>query len=114
KLIPGLDLKTAAVSNFSGQGTHTTTFAEMFELPGGGYLIDTPGIREFGIYDISREELSHYFVEMRARFNQCRFDNCRHINEPCWVVYKPLDSDELARGRYDSYLSMFEGFDTRA
>jgi len=114
KLIPGLDLKTAAVSNFSGQGTHTTTFAEMFELPGGGYLIDTPGIREFGIYDISREELSHYFVEMRARFNQCRFDNCRHINEPGCAVIHAVEANEIALSRYESYLSMYEGFDTRA
>lgn len=114
QLIPGLNLKTAEISSFSGQGIHTTTFAEMFELPIGGYLIDTPGIREFGIYDIGREELSHYFKEMQARFNQCRFDNCRHINEPGCAVIEAVQNDEIALSRYESYLSMYDNFDTRA
>lgn len=117
RLIPGLNLKTAAISDFSGKGIHTTTFAEMFELPAkdhGGYIIDTPGIREFGIIDIPPEELSHYFVEMRDRFNCCRFDDCRHINEPGCAVIEAVEEGEIAQSRYESYLSMYEGFDNRA
>ncbi|HYH55643.1 MAG TPA: GTPase RsgA, partial [Anseongella sp.] len=136
KLIPDLNLKTAGISGFSGKGIHTTTFAEMFPLPparpsggegpGGraspasdtaasdGYIIDTPGIREFGIFDIQREELSHYFIEMRERFNQCKFDNCRHINEPGCAVIKAVGNGEISLSRYESYLSMYEGFDSRA
>ncbi|QEC52219.1 ribosome biogenesis GTPase [Anseongella ginsenosidimutans] len=120
KLIPDLDLKTASISDFSGKGIHTTTFAEMFALPGesggtaAGYLIDTPGIREFGIFDIKREEISHYFVEMRERFNQCKFDNCRHINEPGCAIIRAVENGEIALSRYESYLSMYEGFDNRA
>lgn len=122
KLIPGMDLKTANISGFSGKGTHTTTFAEMYELPpagapaekAGGYIIDTPGIREFGIFDIPPEELSHYFPEMRERFNQCKFDNCRHLNEPGCAIVKAVEKEEIALSRYESYLSMYENFDTRA
>lgn len=116
RLIPDLALKTAPVSDFSGQGIHTTTFAEMYALPGNdeAYLIDTPGIREFGIFDISREELSHFFLEMRERFNQCKFDNCRHINEPGCAIIGAVENGEIALSRYQSYLSMYEGFDSRA
>lgn len=120
RLIPGLQLKTASISGFSGKGIHTTTFAEMFELPqqpdgaASGYIIDTPGIKEFGIFDISREELSHYFVEMRDRFNQCKFDNCRHISEPGCAIIRAVESGDIAISRYESYLSMYEGFDNRS
>jgi len=82
RLMPELSLKTGEVSGRSGKGQHTTTFAEMFDLPGGGKIIDTPGVKEFGLIDMEREELSHYFPEMRALLGKCRFHNCLHINEP--------------------------------
>jgi ribosome biogenesis GTPase / thiamine phosphate phosphatase len=80
-VVPGMELKTQDVSGWSGKGIHTTTFAEMYDLPLlNAQIIDTPGIREFGLVDISRQELSHYFPEMRARLNDCQFNNCLHIN----------------------------------
>ena len=78
-IFPELKLRTTEVSNWSGKGMHTTTFAEMFDLPLGGKAIDTPGIRELGLVDITKQELSHYFPEMRARLNGCKFNNCNHL-----------------------------------
>ncbi|MES2267768.1 MAG: ribosome small subunit-dependent GTPase A [Bacteroidota bacterium] len=114
RLLPDLDLRTHIVSEWSDKGMHTTTFAEMFELPQGGYIIDTPGIRELGVIDIEKEVLSHFFPEMRQRMNQCRFNNCRHINEPGCAVLDALEEGEIAPSRYDSYLSIYNGNDTRA
>ncbi|MBD1385541.1 ribosome small subunit-dependent GTPase A [Mucilaginibacter rigui] len=114
RLLPNLDLRTHMVSEWSDKGMHTTTFAEMFELPQGGYIIDTPGIRELGVIDIEKEVLSHFFPEMRERMNQCRFNNCRHINEPGCAVLDALEAGEIAPSRYDSYLSIYNGNDTRA
>ena len=87
-ICPQLELKTQDVSGWSGKGLHTTTFAEMFDLPFGGKIIDTPGMREFGLVDISKQELSHYFPEMRSRLNDCQFNNCQHINEPGCAIKK--------------------------
>jgi ribosome biogenesis GTPase len=114
RLLPDLDLRTHMVSEWSDKGMHTTTFAEMFELPEGGYIIDTPGIRELGVIDIEKEVLSHFFPEMRERMNQCRFNNCRHINEPGCAVLDALEEGEISQSRYDSYLSIYHGNDTRA
>jgi ribosome biogenesis GTPase len=114
RLLPDLDLRTHMISDWSDKGMHTTTFAEMFELPQGGYIIDTPGIRELGVIDIEKEVLSHFFPEMRQRMNQCRFNNCRHINEPGCAVLDALEEGEIAQSRYDSYLSIYHGNDTRA
>jgi ribosome biogenesis GTPase len=102
------------ISDWSDKGMHTTTFAEMFELPQGGYIIDTPGIRELGVIDIEKQELSHFFPEMRERLNQCRFNNCRHINEPGCAILEAIEEGEIALSRYDSYLSIYNGNDTRA
>lgn len=113
-LSPGLNQRTMQVSEAHDKGMHTTTFAEMFELPDGVFLIDTPGIRELGIIDIKPEELGYYFPEMRERLNQCRFHNCRHINEPGCVILKAVEEDEITVSRYESYLSIFHGNDTRA
>src|SRR4051812_18302254 len=113
-LLPDLELRTSEVSEWSDKGTHTTTFAEMFELPQGGFIIDTPGIRELGVIDIEKEVLSHFFPEMRERMNQCRFNNCRHINEPGCAVLDALEAGEISQSRYDSYLSIYHGNDTRA
>jgi ribosome biogenesis GTPase len=113
-LLPDLKLRTTEISEWHDKGMHTTTFAEMFELPQGGYIIDTPGIRELGVIDIEKNELSHFFPEMRARLNQCRFNSCRHINEPGCAVIKAVEAGEIELSRYESYLSIYHGNDTRA
>ncbi len=108
KLFPSFQLKTQDVSGWSGKGMHTTTFAEMFDLPGGGRLIDTPGMREFGIVDISKQELSHYFPEMRALINECQFNNCLHVNEPGCAIKKALLEGYINPERYISYLNILD------
>lgn len=113
-LLPQLDLRTNEVSDWSDKGMHTTTFAEMFELPQGGFIIDTPGIRELGIIDIEKHELGRYFPEMRSRMQDCRFNNCRHINEPGCAVLEALENEEIELSRYESYLSIYNNNDTRA
>lgn len=112
-LIPGLELKTGIISDWSDKGKHTTTFAEMIDLPFGGKLIDTPGIRELGIVDIEPQELSHFFPEMRMLLNQCKFHNCRHINEPGCAVLEALENGEIEPSRYDSYLSIYNNENNR-
>jgi len=113
-LLPDLKLRTTEISEWHDKGMHTTTFAEMFELPQGGYIIDTPGIRELGVIDIEKNELGHFFPEMRARLNQCRYNSCRHINEPGCAVIKAVEDGEIELSRYESYLSIYHGNDTRA
>lgn len=113
-ILPDLHLRTTEISEWHDKGMHTTTFAEMFVLPFGGFLIDTPGIRELGIIDIEKHELGHFFPEMRSRLNQCRFNNCRHINEPGCAVLEAVNEGEIELSRYESYLSIFHGQDTRA
>ena len=107
-LSPGLDLKTANVSVQHEQGQHTTTFAEMFDLEGGAKIIDTPGIKGFGVVDIQREELSGYFDEFSALKEQCKFNNCMHINEPQCAVKAASEKGEIAQSRYKSYLQLLE------
>lgn len=114
QIIPGIALRTGEISDWSDMGKHTTTFAEMFELPFGGKLIDTPGIRELGIADIEPEELAHFFPEMRSRMHGCKFHNCVHINEPGCAILKALDEGGIESTRYDSYLSIYHKNDTRA
>ncbi len=113
-ILPDLQLRTTEISEWSDKGMHTTTFAEMYDLPGGGDIIDTPGIRELGVIDIEQQELSHFFPEMRERMHDCRFNNCRHINEPGCAVLEALENGEIEPSRYDSYLSIYNGNDTRA
>ncbi|NCD69245.1 ribosome small subunit-dependent GTPase A [Mucilaginibacter agri] len=113
-ILPELALRTNQVSDWSDKGMHTTTFAEMFELPEGGFIIDTPGIRELGVIDIEQQELGHFFPEMRQRMHDCRFNNCRHINEPGCAVLAALEDGEIEPSRYESYLSIYHGNDTRA
>jgi len=112
-IIPGASLKTGAVSDWSDKGQHTTTFAEMHKLPFGGYLIDTPGIREFGIIDIEQQELGHFFPEFRERMNECKFYNCHHIHEPGCAVIDAVENGEIEISRYESYLSIYHGNETR-
>lgn len=113
-LFPDMALRTQEVSGWSGKGLHTTTFAEMFDLPFNGKIIDTPGIREFGLVDISRQELSHYFPEMRALLNECQFNNCQHINEPGCAVKAAVESGEIAESRFLSYYSILESIDDKS
>ncbi|MBE8714192.1 ribosome small subunit-dependent GTPase A [Sphingobacterium hungaricum] len=112
-IIPDSNLKTGNISEWSDKGKHTTTFAEMIELPNGGFIVDSPGIRELGVVDIEKGELSHYFPEMRALLNQCKFHNCRHINEPGCVVLEAVENGEIENSRYESYLSIFHNQNTR-
>lgn len=108
KLDPDLELKTAEVSEAHYTGQHTTTFAEMHPLQFGGHIIDTPGIRGFGLVDIERDELAGYFPEMRAMLPECKFYNCLHINEPKCAVKAAVKTGEVAETRYKSYLNMYE------
>lgn len=112
-MLPDLQLKTQDVSGWSGKGMHTTTFAEMFDLPGGGAIIDTPGMREFGLVDISKQELSHYFPEMRDRLNDCQFNNCQHVNEPGCAIKKAVADGEIAEDRYVSYVNILDSIEER-
>jgi ribosome biogenesis GTPase len=112
-ILPEAEVKTGAVSDWSDKGQHTTTFAEMYSLPFGGYLIDTPGIRELGVFDIEPQELGRLFPEFRERMGDCRFHNCRHINEPGCAVLVALENGEIEPSRYDSYLSIYHGNETR-
>jgi ribosome biogenesis GTPase len=112
-IAPDLRLRTGEVSNFAQKGIHTTTFAEMFDLGEGTRIIDTPGIKELGLMEVGEEELSHYFPEMRMFLNQCKFHNCRHLNEPDCRIQTAVDKGEIAPERYNSYLSMIAGEDNR-
>ncbi|HYF33436.1 MAG TPA: ribosome small subunit-dependent GTPase A [Chitinophagaceae bacterium] len=114
-LLPALQLKTQHVSGWSGKGIHTTTFAEMFDLPfeGGGKIIDTPGMREFGLVDISRQELSHYFREMRELLQDCQFNNCLHLEEPGCAIKKALEEGRIYAERYFSYCNIFDSIEEK-
>ncbi|RYU79009.1 ribosome small subunit-dependent GTPase A [Hymenobacter persicinus] len=112
-LVPDLDIKTSEISEFSDKGVHTTTFAEMLEVRPGTYIIDTPGIKELGLVDIPPAQLAHYFPEMRALLNQCRYHNCQHVHEPGCAVREAVDKGKIALPRYDSYLSMLADQDNR-
>jgi ribosome biogenesis GTPase len=106
-----LDLKTGAISTAHEKGKHTTTFAEMHFLPGGGSLIDTPGIRDLGVVDLEPREISHYFVEMRPLIPHCRFNNCLHVQEPGCAVIEALEQGKIAQERYYNYLSILNNED---
>ena len=112
KLIPQASQATKEVSSFTAKGVHTTTFAEMFDFDGGGYVIDTPGIKEFGILDIENHELSHYFVEMRKYLGQCRYNNCQHLHEPGCKVLEVLEQGYIHPYRYDSYVRILNEEDS--
>lgn len=107
-IFPKFNLRTQEVSGWSGKGLHTTTFAEMFDLDTGGRIIDTPGVREFGLVDISKQELSQYFPEMRILINDCQFNNCMHINEPGCAVKKAVNAGVVSVDRYASYLTILD------
>lgn len=106
---PGLDLKTSKISEQHLQGQHTTTFAEMFDLSFGGQIIDTPGIKGFGVVEIDKEELGDYFPEFFELKEHCKFNNCLHLEEPHCAVKEALETEEIAWSRYKSYLQILEG-----
>lgn len=107
-LDPNLDLKTGVISKAHLQGQHTTTFAEMHKLQSGGYIIDTPGIRAFGIIEMDKTVLSHYFPEMRALLGNCKFHNCQHMKEPGCAVKAAVETGEIFESRYQSYIQLME------
>lgn len=108
RCIPDRNIKVQEVSGWSGKGQHTTTFAEMMDLAFGGSIIDTPGVKEFGIVDMVKEELSHYYPEMRNLIHDCKFNNCMHINEPGCAVKQALQQGKLHIERYTSYVNILE------
>ena len=110
-LLPDLGLKTQEVSGWSGKGMHTTTFAEMYDLPFGGSIIDTPGMREFGLVDISKQELSHYYPEMRRILHLCQFNNCQHTNEPGCAVKEAVEQELISVDRYISYCTILDSIE---
>jgi ribosome biogenesis GTPase len=103
-----LAIKTGEISKAHQQGQHTTTFAEMHKITSGGYIIDTPGIRAFGIVDLEKDHLSHYFPEMRELLGQCRFHNCKHLNEPSCAVKIAVENGSIYESRYISYMQLME------
>lgn len=109
KLEPGLNLKVSEISEAHQMGTHTTTFAEMYDLSMGASIIDTPGLKSFGIVDFRKEELFHYFPEMFRLVDQCRFGNCNHINEPGCAVKNAVEEGTIAGHRYQNYLDIYYG-----
>ena len=111
RLVPDANLRTAEISDAHNTGQHTTTFSEMIPLGGGGWLIDTPGIKGFGTFDMEPDELTSYFKEIFHFSKDCRFSNCTHTHEPGCAVLKALEDHYIAQSRYQSYLSMLEDKD---
>ncbi len=107
-----IHIKTKSVSSHHLSGQHTTTFAEMHKLVSGGYIIDTPGIRAFGLIDFDKNILSHYFPEMSTLLNNCKFSNCQHINEPNCSIKNAVENGEISQSRYHNYVQMHEDDET--
>ncbi|WP_276682927.1 ribosome small subunit-dependent GTPase A [Empedobacter brevis] len=107
-LNPDLNLKTHEISDFNSKGQHTTTFAQMYEWPFGGFIIDTPGIKEFGLVHIDKSELQGYFPEILELKHNCKFDNCIHVNEPKCAVRDAVENGDIAISRYENYLTFLE------
>jgi len=110
-LFPNLDINTQEVSGWSGKGMHTTTFAQMYDLPEGGSVIDTPGMRELGLVNMDKEELAQYFPEMRKQMQDCQFNNCQHINEPGCAVKAAVEKGIIAEARFYSYVDLWHGIE---
>ena len=113
-IFPELNLKTQEVSEWHGKGLHTTSFAEMYDLPQGGKIIDTPGIREMGLVDIDKWELSHYFPEMREVLTHCKFNNCMHLDEPGCAVKEAVNKAGISEERYISYLNIKDSLEEKS
>ena len=113
QMIPEADQQTSEISESSEKGIHTTTFAERFKVADNTYIIDTPGIKELGLAEIGKDELSHYFPELRALLGQCKFNDCSHTHEPGCAIALAYENGAISQTRYDSYLSMLMGDDNR-
>jgi len=109
---PTLNLKVGRISDYHEKGKHTTTFAEMFSLSFGGFIVDTPGIKEFGLVEFDKSELGQRFPEFRSRMHKCRFNNCLHIDEPGCAVLEDLEKGKISPFRYENYLNMLRGLDS--
>jgi ribosome biogenesis GTPase len=112
-LFPSMELVTQEVSGWSGKGMHTTTFAQMYDLPYGGSIIDTPGMRELGLVNLEKEEISHYFPEMLKVLGDCHFNNCQHQNEPGCAVKKAVAEGVIKMARYESYLDLWHSIEDK-
>ena len=108
KLVPGVNLRTGDISEYHNKGMHTTTFSEMISLPGGGYLIDTPGIKGFGTIEMADAEISHYFRELFKYSEESRYNNCTHLHEPGCAVIQAVNDGLISESRYKSYLSILD------
>ncbi len=107
-LLPDIDIKTAEISTYHNKGMHTTTFSEMFSVAGDGYIIDTPGIKGFGTFDMKDEEVGHYFKEIFTISDKCKYNNCTHRHEPGCAVRKAVEEHLISESRYTSYLNILE------
>lgn len=108
RVIPNLDLKVGDISTYHNTGMHTTTYSEMYALPQGGYIIDTPGIKGFGTFNMEKEEISHFFPDIFKTAKQCKFNNCIHVHEPGCAVVEAVKNHYISESRYHSYLSMMD------
>lgn len=111
EILPDINLRTGDISHIHHTGMHTTTFSEMFPLPQGGYIIDTPGVKGFGTIDFERAEVGHYFPEIFEMSHQCRYNNCTHTHEPGCAVREAVQNSLISQSRYASYLSILEDSD---
>jgi len=111
RLIPGLDRKVAEVSDYSNKGIHTTSWVELFELPRGGYIVDTPGLKILKLWQVQQSELDNFFPEMHPFLDECRFTGCSHTHEPDCAVKKAVEDGHIARFRYDGYVSIYESLE---
>ena len=107
-VFPDFNLKTQDVSGWSGKGQHTTTFAEMYEMPNGGNIIDTPGVKAFGLLDMKSNEITHYFPEIFKYSSDCQYNNCTHSHEPNCNVIKAVEEGKIALSRYENYLTFMD------
>lgn len=112
-LIPHVDQEVTEISSFANKGVHTTTFAERFSIDSTSHIVDTPGIKELGLAEIEKEELSHYFPELRILLNKCKYHNCSHTHEPGCAIEEAYKKGNITQTRYDSYISMLTGDDNR-